>query len=54
MYAQAPCCRLVPFLCIVFIMSHASATIAMTTFPHVTIVCSGTSSLLSAVTMCPP
>ena len=41
------------FLCSVFIMSQASATVAVTTTPPVTVVCSGTSSLLTTVTMAP-
>ena len=40
------------FLC-VFIMSQAFPTMAMTTTPPVTVVCSGMSSLLSVVTMAP-
>ena len=53
MYAQVMCCRLVLivlFLCRVFIMSQASATI---TTASVTVVCSGTSSLLITLTMAP-
>ena len=45
------CCS---FLCSVFIMSQASTTMAMTTTPQVTVVCSSTSFLLSTVTMAPP
>ena len=45
MYAQATCCLLVLFLCSVFIMSQASATMATTTTPTVTVVCSSISSL---------
>ena len=41
------------FLCSVFIMSQASTTMATTTTPLVTAVCSSTSSLLSMVTMAP-
>ena len=41
------------FLCSVFIMSQASASIALTTIPPVTVVCSSTSSLLTTVTMAP-
>ena len=46
---HASCCC--SFLCCVFIMSQASATMAMTTSPLVTIGYSGMSSLLSMVTM---
>ena len=47
----ASCCC--SFLCSVFIMSQAFTTMAMTTTPPVTVVCSGTSSLLSVVIMAP-
>ena len=40
-------------LCNVFIMSQASATMATTTTPPVTVVCSSTLSLLTTVTMAP-
>ena len=53
MYAQTTCCCLVLFLCSVFIMSQVFATMAMTTSPPVTVVCSGTSSHLMTVTMAP-
>ena len=46
-YASCYC----SFLCSVFIMSQVSTTIAMTATPPVTVVSSGTSSLLSTVTM---
>ena len=48
----ASCCC--SFLCSVFIMSQVSTTMAMTTTPPVTAVCSGMSSLLSVVTWPPP
>ena len=41
------------FLCSVFIMSHASASKVMTTTPPLTDVYSGTSSLLTTITMDP-
>ena len=44
------CCS---FLCSVFIISHASTTMCMTTTPPVTVVCYCMSSLLSMVTMVP-
>ena len=47
----ASCCC--SFLCSVFIISPAPATMAMTTTPLVTVVCSSTLSLLSIVTMAP-
>ena len=43
----------VPFF-VVFIMLQASTTMAMTSSPLVTVVPSGTLSLLSMVTMAPP
>ena len=45
-------CQLFPFF-VVFIMSQAFTTMAMTTSPPVTVECSGTLSLLSTVTMAP-
>ena len=48
-YASCYC----SFLCSVFIISQASATTAMITTPLVSVVCSGTSSILSMVNMAP-
>ena len=50
MYAQL---HAVDLLCSVFIMSQASATVAMTTTPPVTAVWSGTWALLTTVTIAP-
>ena len=47
------CFMLFLSLCSAFIMSQASTTMTMTTTPPVTVVSSGTSSLLSKVTMAP-
>ena len=53
MYAQIHAVDLF-FLCSVFMMSQASAIMAMPITPPVTNVCSSTSSLLLTVTMTPP
>ena len=47
------CLRMYFVLCSLFIMSLASATMAMTTIPLVTVVCSSTSSILTTATMAP-